>query len=260
MNGRGRGRRSGGQIDFRAREHSGGKAFAPVGSRTLDAVFDDIAPYYDVASDVASLGLCSAWRRRFTDSVALVPGDRVLDVCAGTNGVGLALLRREPGIAVTAFDRNAAMQAVGRRLARERGVAIGSVIGDAHYLPFPDGHFDVVTLQFASRHLSVLDAFAEVRRVLRPGGSFYHCDMLRPENRLVETLYGVYLKGCVSVTALAFGSGPEAWSCRDYFVQAIRMFYSAAEIGDLLRHVGFSAVTSRVAVGGVLAWHRAVKA
>ncbi|MDH5412054.1 MAG: class I SAM-dependent methyltransferase, partial [Alphaproteobacteria bacterium] len=128
-----------------------------------------------------------------------------------------------------------------------------------HSLPFPDASFDVVTLQFASRHLRIVDVFSEVRRVLRPGGAFYHSDMLKPQNPMVATLYGGYLKACVSGTALAFGSGTAAWSCRNYFVRAIELFYSSAELTELLRQIGFSDVTSNNAPGGIMAWHRAIK-
>ena len=246
-------------LDFEDRERARRDAFSPIWQDTLDAVFADVAPYYDIASDVASLGLCSRWRRNFTTSVEIGSGDRVLDVCAGTNGVGIALLKRQPDLNVFAIDRSAAMQEEGRKRAQARGFNIESFIDDVHILPFPDASFDVVTLQFASRHLRVVDVFSEIQRVLRPGGSFYHCDMLKPENPLVASLYGGYLKACVSGTALAFGSGAAAWSCRNYFVRAIELFYSSAELTELLNRIGFTKVTSYNAPGGIIARHRAVK-
>jgi demethylmenaquinone methyltransferase/2-methoxy-6-polyprenyl-1,4-benzoquinol methylase len=246
-------------LEFEAREQARRDEFSPVWQETLEAVFADVAPYYDIASDVASLGICSLWRRIFTASIAVAPGDRVLDVCAGTNGVGISLLKRQPDLTITAIDRSAAMQEEGQQRARARGFQIESHVSDVHRLPFPDASFDVVTLQFASRHLRVVEVFSEVRRVLRPGGAFYHCDMLRPENPVVATLYGGYLKACVAGTAMAFGSGKEARSCRDYFVRAIDLFYSARELTQLLTQIGFSGVTSRSAPGGVIAHHRAVK-
>jgi demethylmenaquinone methyltransferase/2-methoxy-6-polyprenyl-1,4-benzoquinol methylase len=246
-------------LEFEHRERARRDAFTPVWQEYLDDVFQDVAPYYDVASDVASLGMCSAWRRRFVTFIDTRPGDRVLDVCAGTNGVGIALLNRQPDLSISAIDRSAAMQEVGQKRARARGFEIESHIGDVHTLPFPDNSFDVVTLQFASRHLRVVDVFSEVQRVLRPGGSFYHCDMLRPENPLVASLYNVYLKACVSGTALAFRSGSAAWSCRDYFVRAIEMFYSAQELSELLLRIGYDKVTANSAPGGIIAAHRAVK-
>ncbi len=247
-------------LRFTDREWARKYAFSKIWKHTLDAVFTDVAPYYDIASNVASLGLCARWRRRFVSTVRVRPGDRVLDVCAGTNGVGIGLLQREPGLKVVALDRSKAMQKVGRDLARARGFEIESVIGDAHRLPFPDDSFDVVTLQWASRHLRIVDVFAEVRRVLRPGGCFYHCDMLRPERKTVERLYSAYLRACVSTTALLFRSSSEARSCRDYFVQAIQMFYSSEELSELLAATGFRDVRCMRAAGGIVAAHRAAKA
>jgi demethylmenaquinone methyltransferase/2-methoxy-6-polyprenyl-1,4-benzoquinol methylase len=246
-------------LDFSNRECVRENEFSTVWNEKLDAVFADVAPYYDVASNWASLGLCNRWRRRFVATIDLNPGEKVLDVCAGTNGVGIALLRRLPDISVVAMDRSAAMQEVGRRQAREAGFAIESVIGDVHKLPFRDESFDAVTLQWASRHLKIMDVATEIRRILKPGGRFYHCDMLRPPSKVVEVVYGAYLKACVSMTALAFGSGSEAWSCRDYFVRAVKMFYSAEEFTQMLLRVGFTDVVNHSAGGGVVASHKAVK-
>lgn len=246
-------------LDISTREGARKYEFSKVWKNRLDAVFTDVAPYYDFASDLASLGLCRRWRKRFLAGIALAPGAKALDVCAGTNGVGIGLLKKQPDISVFALDRSEAMQAVGAELARSRGLHIESVINDAHQLPFPDDSFDVVTLQWASRHLQIVEVFSEIERVLKPGGCFYHCDMLRPENSLVALLYSAYLKVCVSMTALAFRSGPEAWSCRNYFVRAVQMFYSSAELTELLGKSGFSEVSSETAMGGIVACHKAVK-
>ena len=246
-------------LDLPSREGARDSEFSAIWRNTLDAVFTDVAPYYDLASNVASLGLCGRWRQRFISIIDTQPGDTVLDVCAGTNGVGIELLRRQPDLHVHAIDRSKAMQQVGRDLGHASGFHIESVIGDAHRLPFPDNSFDVVTLQWASRHLRVVDVFSEIKRVLKPGGRFCHCDMLRPENKLVGMAYSVYLKACVSFTALAFSSCSEAWSCRDYFVRAIKMFYSSEEMTELLEDIGFSDVSNLRAAGGIMACHRAVK-
>jgi demethylmenaquinone methyltransferase/2-methoxy-6-polyprenyl-1,4-benzoquinol methylase len=246
--------------DFSSRERERGHEFSVIWKGRLDAVFADVAPYYDFASNLASLGLCNWWRRRFVSFIEVAPGDRVLDVCAGTNGVGIGLLQRQPDLRVFALDRSAAMQAVGGANARALGFHIESIINDAHKLPFPDNCFDVVTLQWASRHLQVVEVFSEIMRVLKPGGRFHHCDMLRPESKPVEVLYSAYLRACVPITALLFRSGSDAWHCRNYFVRAIQMFYSAAELTDLLRNIGFSEVSDWRAPGGILACHKAVKA
>jgi demethylmenaquinone methyltransferase/2-methoxy-6-polyprenyl-1,4-benzoquinol methylase len=234
--------------------------FDTIWTQELNKVFADVAPYYDRANHVASLGLWNWFLRNFLDTIDLRPNQRVLDVCAGTNAVGIALLGREPTLEVHAIDRSADMQAVGRRSAQAKGLAISSTIGDVHRLPFPDDHFDVVTLQWASRHLRVEQVFGEIHRVLKPGGSFYHCDMLRPANALVERLYYRYLKLCLGFTGLMFRSGEPALNCKRYFIDTLQMFYSAEELSAMLRRLGYRRVGAKTVLVGMVGFHRGTKA
>jgi demethylmenaquinone methyltransferase/2-methoxy-6-polyprenyl-1,4-benzoquinol methylase len=241
------------------REIAREERFNVVWTQELNDVFADVAPYYDRANYIASLGLWGWFLRRFMDTLDIRPGERVLDVCAGTNAIGIALLGREPTLEVHAIDRSAAMQEVGRRNAELLGFHIQSVIDNVHTLPYPDNSFDVATLQFASRHLRIRRVASEVRRVLKPGGRFYHCDMLRPGNRTVEKLYYAYLRFCLWFTGFLFRSGPAALNCKEYFIQALQMFYSAQELSDLLEDAGFQSITSKTVFAGMLGFHRAVK-
>jgi len=242
-----------------AREIAREERFNEVWNNQLNDVFADVAPYYDRANTIASLGLWGRFLRQFMATVEVRPGERVLDVCAGTNAIGIALLEREPSLEVHAIDRSAAMQEVGQRSAESRGLRIRSVIADVHTLPFPDDHFDLVTIQFASRHLRVGRVFAEIRRVLKPGGRFHHCDMLRPASRVVEQLYYAYLRTCLEFTAILFRSGPAARKCKEYFINALRMFYSAEELCVVLRELGYVEVRASTVLCGMLGFHRAVK-
>ena len=241
------------------REIAREQQFNDVWSRELNDVFADVAPYYDRANFVASLGMWDKFLREFMSTVDVRPGERVLDVCAGTNAIGIALLKREPTLEVHAIDRSAAMQEVGQRNAKALGLQIRSVIDDVHTLPYPDNHFDIATLQFASRHLRVRRVFSEIRRVLKPGGRFYHCDMLRPSNPVVEQLYYAYLRFCLNFTGFLFRSGPAALNCREYFINALQMFYTPAELSDVLEDVGYGNVSSKTVFAGMLGFHRAVK-
>lgn len=241
------------------REQAREQLFSAVWTRDLNDVFSDVAPYYDRANHVASLGLWNWFLDGFMSTIDVRTGQRVLDVCAGTNAVGIALLEREPSLEVHAIDRSAAMQEVGQRRAQAKGLRIYSVIGDVHSLPFPDNHFDVVTLQFATRHLRVKRAFVEIHRVLKPGGHFYHCDMLRPGNPLVEKLYYAYLRFCLAFTGFVFRSGPAALNCKKYFIHALEMFYSSDELSGVLRELGYTDVAAKIVFAGMIGYHRAAK-
>jgi len=225
---------------FAVREDTRTGKFNRVWTEELDHVFADVAKYYDRANHIASLGLWNWFLNSFLSTMEIDGGQRGLDLCAGTNAVGLALLKQHPDLSICAMDRSEAMQAVGAERAARQGVNIESVIGDVHELPFPDNHFDFVTLQWASRHLRIMDVSREAMRVLKPGGYFYHCDMLRPDSRIVASLYYAYLRICLTGTAWVFRSSPVALNCRDYFISTLRMFYSAAEFSELLREVGIN--------------------
>ena len=242
-----------------AREIAREERFNVVWTRELNDVFADVAPYYDRANYIASLGLWGWFLREFMRTVDVRPGERVLDVCAGTNAIGIALLKREPTLEVHAIDRSAAMQEIGRRNAQMQGLHIQSVIEDVHTLPYPDNSFDVATLQFASRHLRIRRVASEIRRVLKPGGRFYHSDMLRPANRTVERLYYAYLRFCLWFTGFLFRSGPAALKCKEYFIQTLQMFYSAEEFSVMLEELDYVDVSAETVLYGMLGFHRATK-
>jgi len=242
------------------RENARTRAFESIWTHELDAVFADVANYYDRANIFASLGLLNSLRRRFISTIDTQASQKVLDVCAGTNVIGIDLLRREPSLEIYAIDKSEAMQKIGRNLARDRNFHINASIGDVHRLPFPDDYFDIVTLQWATRHLRVIEVFSEILRVLKPGGRFYHCDMLRPANKFIEEAYCLYLAACVSLISRVFRSGAAALRCRRYFIEAIRMFYSTDELSQLLSELGYANVVGKSVLLGTVAFHKACKA
>ncbi|MEE8428368.1 MAG: class I SAM-dependent methyltransferase [Gammaproteobacteria bacterium] len=244
---------------YTGKEHAREMAFKSIWDDDLDDVFSDVADYYDRANIFASLGLLPGLRNRFISTIDVQPNYKVLDVCAGTNAIGIALLKKLPSLDVHAMDKSLAMQKVGKELAGREGFRIESYIGDVHHLPFPDNHFDVVTLQWATRHLRVIKVFSEIKRVLKPGGHFYHCDMLRPANKLIEELYCMYLNACLTIISMAFRSGPASLKCRRYFVQAIRMFYSTEELSGVLSELGYTNIRGDSLLGGTVAFHKACK-
>ena len=235
------------------------ESFSTVWTDELGAAFAEIATYYDGANRVASLGLLNSLKRKFIDFIDVGPKDKLLDVCAGTMEVSLALLEKQPDLEAHAVDRSEAMLAVGTEKSKGQGVEISTRVSDVHKLPFPDNSFDVVTLQFASRHLRIIEVFEEIQRVLVPGGHFYHCDMLRPSSKVVESAYYLYLWACLGFLSWAFRSSKAAVKSQDYFIDAIRLFYSTDELSHLLSELGYSNIVGKSVMGGAVAFHRACK-
>lgn len=247
------------EYQYSWRETAREEAFESIWTNDLEEVFADVAEYYDRANYVASFGTFNRIKSNFIATFDLKPEMKVLDVCAGTNAVGIALLKEQPGLQIQAIDRSAKMLEVGVEMAQAEGFQIESLKGDVHRMPFPDNSFDIATIQYASRHLKLIDVFNEIKRVLKPGGTLYHCDMLRPKSKLVEELYYIYLRGSLTVTAWLFDSGQSALRCRKYFIDAVKMFYSADELSELMREVGFRPVASKSIMMGMIAFHKAMK-
>jgi len=131
-----------------------------------------------ISSQSRSVGIMGVAVRQ--DHQAGARGTARSMLARGTNDIGIRLLRKQPDISVTAIDRSKEMQEEGRIAPGGTGVRHRKRDHDVHELPFPDSSFDVVTLQAASRHLQLDKVLPEILRVLKPGGCFYHCDMLKP--------------------------------------------------------------------------------
>lgn len=247
-------------LRFDQREQKRRSLFSHTWGELIPKVFEDVPTYYRPGNIVASLGLWELWVWQFVRTIKLKPGYKALDVCAGTNDVGVRLLRKEPGISLTAIDRSKEMQEYGQVRAKHYGVHIDSVIQDVHTLPFPDNTFDVITLQAASRHLQLDKVLPEILRVLKPGGHFYHCDMLKPSTKLVEWFYLRFLLLSVAWTALVFKSTEASKNCGVYFKDAISNFYTPEELSDVFRLVGFTNVTCKKSIwGGMVGYHKSQK-
>src|SRR6185312_15774298 len=102
---------------FDQREQFRRSRFAQTWRELIPKLFEDVPQYYRLGNVIASFGLWELWVSQFVRTIRLQPGYKALDVCAGTNDVGIRLLRKQPGLAVTAIDRSAEMQAQGQKRA-----------------------------------------------------------------------------------------------------------------------------------------------
>jgi len=215
-------------------------------------MFDGVAERYDLTNTVLSFGQDRGWRRATRAALGLRPGERVLDVGAGT-GVSTEELGRSGAYAVGA-DLSTGMLRAGRAAGRE----VPLVAGDALKLPFPDATFDAVTISFALRN--VVDtgaALRELGRVTRPGGRLVVCEFSHPTNAAFRTVYLSYLMRSLPTVARGVSSNPEAYV---YLAESIRAWPDQAGLAARVAGAGpWARVGWRNLTGGVVALHRATK-
>jgi demethylmenaquinone methyltransferase/2-methoxy-6-polyprenyl-1,4-benzoquinol methylase len=216
------------------------------------AMFDEVAARYDLTNTVLSLGQDRGWRRAVTEALDLRPGERVLDLAAGTATSSAALART--GADVVGCDFSLGMLRVGAR-AQHEGVDL--VAGDALRLPFADASFDAVTISFGLRNTADPDlALRELLRVTRPGGRLVVCEFSHPVWRPFRTVYVNYLMRALPSVARRVSSDPAAYV---YLAESIRAWPEQAELAGDLAVAGWSDVAWRDLTGGIVALHRATR-
>jgi demethylmenaquinone methyltransferase / 2-methoxy-6-polyprenyl-1,4-benzoquinol methylase len=225
--------------------------------REVAAMFDGVAAGYDRTNTVLSFGQDRLWRRATRLALAPGPGQRVLDLAAGT-GVSTRELARSGGYAVGA-DISLGMLRAGRR-GRAGGAArppVPLLAGDALALPFRDAGFDAVTISFGLRNLHDPAAgLREMARVTRPGGRLVVCEFSHPVRAPLRAVYLRYLVGMLPAVARRVASNPEAYT---YLAESIRAWPDQAGLAELIASAGWRRVAWRNLTGGVVALHRAIR-
>lgn len=220
----------------------------------VSGMFDQVAARYDRTNTVLSLGNDKFWRAATTRAVSPRPGQRVLDLAAGTGASSVALARS--GAEVVAADFSPGMIAEGaRRHGSIRNLSF--VQADATALPFDDDEFDAVTMSFGLRNVNEpKKALAELLRVTRPGGRIVVCEFSRPPAPGFRALYGFYNDRVLPVVARAFSSNSEAY---DYLNESIRSWPDQTTLAAWLREAGWGDVAYRNLSLGIVALHRGTK-
>ncbi len=215
------------------------------------AMFDEVAARYDLTNTVLSLGLDRGWRTAVRDALQLEPGQRVLDLAAGTATSSAALART--GADVVGCDFSLGMLRVGKQAGHE-GVEL--VAGDALRLPFADAAYDAVTISFGLRNTADVDlALREMRRVVRPGGRLVVCEFSHPTWAPFRSVYDNYLMRALPAVATRVSSDPAAYV---YLAESIRAWPAQAALAGRLQQAGWSRVGWRDLTGGIVALHRGI--
>lgn len=217
--------------------------------REVASMFDDVAEKYDVTNDVLSMGQDRLWRRAVTEACGAEPGQRVLDIAAGTGTSSEPFA--DNGVDVVPADFSLGMLRVGH----QRRSDLAFTAADALRLPFADDAFDVVTMSFGLRNVSDTDAaLREFLRVTRPGGRLVVCEFSQPTHAGFRRVYSEYLMRSIPPIARKVSSNPDSYV---YLAESILDWPDQRGLARRIRDAGWSGVEWRNLSGGIVALHRA---
>jgi demethylmenaquinone methyltransferase/2-methoxy-6-polyprenyl-1,4-benzoquinol methylase len=226
-------------------------------ARRVRGVFDSVAPKYDLMNDLMSMGLHRAWKA-YTVMVADVrEGFQVLDIAGGTGDLALAFAKKAGATGrVVHTDINEAMLRTGRDRLLDAGVVLPTLVCDAEKLPFPDKHFDVVSVAFGLRNMTHKDAaLAEMGRVLKPGGKLLVLEFSKVA-RPLEKAYDWYSFNVLPKLGKLVAGDDASYR---YLAESIRMHPGQEELKALMKKNGFGHVDYHNLTGGMVALHVGIK-
>ncbi len=215
------------------------------------AMFDRIAPRYDLMNRLMTAGRDRAWRRAAAAAADLAAGDRALDCCCGTGDLAFDLHDRVAGGEVVGVDFSEPMLARARQKARARRAEVRFEVADVADLPFEAGEFDAATVAFGARNVADLDrALGEMARVVRPGGRAVVLEITTP--RRLVAFYRFWFERVVPRLGALVGRDLAAYS---YLPASARRFPAPPELARRMAEAGLDDVRWRTYAGGMVSLH-----
>jgi demethylmenaquinone methyltransferase / 2-methoxy-6-polyprenyl-1,4-benzoquinol methylase len=216
-------------------------------------MFDRIAGRYELLNAVMTAGLYKLWNRRVIRATGLRPGDSAIDLACGTGSLTRALAKTVgPNGSVLGVDFSAQML----RAAQARPAAnVEYRLGDATDLAsVPSAHFDAATIAYGARNIPDLDGlFAEMARVLKPGGRAVCLEIARPTGRISGAFYGLWFDRIVPKVGGWISGDPQAYS---YLPESVKAFVAPNELAVIMERNGLQTVTWDRLGGGIITLHR----
>jgi len=223
-------------------------------------VFHSVAAKYDLMNDLMSGGVHRLWKRFTIELSGARVGNRILDIAGGTGDLARQFSRIVgPTGEVVLADINASMLKVGRDKLLDKGVSsnVRFVQADAEKLPFPDNHFDVVTIAFGLRNVTHKEeALRSMLRVLKPGGRLLVLEFSKPTSALLSKAYDAYSFNLLPLMGKLITQDAESYR---YLAESIRMHPDQDTLKAMMADAGFERVTYHNMTGGIVALHRGVK-
>lgn len=223
-------------------------------------VFHSVANKYDLMNDLMSMGVHRLWKRYTIDISGVKAGDNVLDLAGGTGdlaGKFAKIVGREGS--VTLSDINSSMLAVGRDRMTDKGFVgnMNYVQANAECLPFPDNHFDCITIAFGLRNVTDKDkALASMFRVLKPGKPLLVLEFSKPVVKPLAPIYDAYSFKLLPLIGKLITNDADSYR---YLAESIRMHPDQDTLKGMMQNVGFERCEYFNLTGGIVALHRGYK-
>lgn len=221
----------------------------------VQGVFSSVASKYDVMNDVMSVGIHRIWKDAMMDWLAPRPGQKLLDVAGGTGDIAFRFLKRAGSGHATVLDLTEPMLIEGRKRAEAAKLAdsLEWVVGDAMALPFEDNAFDVYTISFGIRNVTLpQQALNEAFRVLRPGGRLMVLEFSQLPNSAMQKAYDLYSFNAIPRMGQLIANDHDSYQ---YLVESIRNFPDQETFLNMVREAGFENAKYRNLTMGVAALH-----
>lgn len=223
-------------------------------------VFHSVADQYDVMNDLMSFGVHRLWKRFTIQKSGAKYGDRILDIAGGTGDLA-SKFSKIVGSAgeVILSDINGSMLQNGRSRLIDMGIAgnVNYVQANAECLPFPDNHFDVITIAFGLRNVTDKDsALRSMNRILKPGGRLLVLEFSKPVVPGLNTVYDQYSFKLLPLMGKIIANDSESYR---YLAESIRMHPSQEELKERMLEAGFDKVDYHNLTGGIVALHKGYK-
>ena len=204
-------------------------------------MFDSIAPAYDFMNRAMTMGVDKWWRRQAVRMLGKYAPKRILDVATGTGDLAIKLSKElHPAGGIVGIDLSQAMLDVAVQKVRKAGLQddIKFEVGDCLALGFPDAAFDAVTVAYGVRNFEHLEkGYAEMYRVLRPGGVLCVVELSTPVNPVAKFFYDIYTRTLVPAAGRMVSHDRRAYS---YLPESIAAVPQGDEMCAIMRRVGFA--------------------